>query len=106
MLMMMSRALEMKCPWHSITTRFWEALDESASCGLDSGIGFMKCCGMCTLAHKCLVVPVGMTVLWAMLLPAGCKSMGFWISSASSTGQRLLSEREHFQGMKTKPIQT
>jgi hypothetical protein len=26
MLMMMFRALEMKCPWHSITTRFWEAL--------------------------------------------------------------------------------
>ena len=41
-----------------------------------------------------------------MLLPGVCKSMGFWISSASSTGQRLLSEREDFQGMKTKPTQT
>jgi hypothetical protein len=28
MLMMMSRAIEMKCPWHSITTRLWEALSE------------------------------------------------------------------------------
>ena len=27
----------------------------------------------------------------------------FWLSSASSAGQRLLSEREDFQGMKTKP---
>jgi hypothetical protein len=77
------------------------ALDESASCGLDSGIGFMKCCGMRALAHECLVVPVGMTFLWAMLLPAGCKSIGFWISSASS-----MSEREHVQGMETKPTQT
>jgi hypothetical protein len=50
----------MKCPWHSITTRLWEALyiNESASCGLDSLIGFMRCCGMRTLAHECLVVPV------------------------------------------------
>jgi hypothetical protein len=33
-------------------------MNESASCGLDSDMGFMKCCGMCTLAHACLVVPV------------------------------------------------
>jgi hypothetical protein len=32
--------------------------------------------------------------------------MVFWISSASSIGQRLLSEREDVQGMKTKPTQT
>jgi hypothetical protein len=28
-LMMMSLAVEMKCPWHSITRRLWEALYES-----------------------------------------------------------------------------
>jgi hypothetical protein len=39
------------------------ALNESASCGLDSDIGFMKSCGMHTLAHECLGVPVGRTVL-------------------------------------------
>ena len=33
-------------------------MNESTSCGLDSGVGFMKCCGMRTLAHECLVVPV------------------------------------------------
>jgi hypothetical protein len=44
--MMMSCAIEMKCPWHSITTRLWEAPYESASCGLDSDMGFMKSCGM------------------------------------------------------------
>jgi hypothetical protein len=63
MLTMMSRAIETKFPSHSITTRWWEAICESASCGLDSDIGFMKSCGMRTLAHECLVVPVGMTVL-------------------------------------------
>jgi hypothetical protein len=63
MLMMMSRAIEMKCTWHSITTRLWEALYESASCGLDSDMGFMNSYGMRTLAYECLVVPVGMTVL-------------------------------------------
>jgi len=63
MLMMMSRAVEIKCPWHSITTRLWEALYESASCGLDSDMGFTKSCCMRALAHECLVFPVGMTVL-------------------------------------------
>jgi hypothetical protein len=29
-----------------------------ASCGLDSDIGFKKCCGMRTLTHECLVAPV------------------------------------------------
>jgi hypothetical protein len=34
-------------------------MNQSASCGLDySDIGFMRCCGMCTLAHERLVVPV------------------------------------------------
>jgi hypothetical protein len=33
-------------------------MNESASCGLDCDIGFMKCYGMRTLAHECLVVPV------------------------------------------------
>jgi hypothetical protein len=33
-------------------------MNESASCGLDSDNGFMKCCGMRTLAHECLIVPV------------------------------------------------
>jgi hypothetical protein len=33
-------------------------MNESTTCGLDSDIGFMKCCGMRTLAHECLVVPV------------------------------------------------
>jgi hypothetical protein len=33
-------------------------MNESASCGLDSDIGFMKCSGMRTLAHECLGVPV------------------------------------------------
>jgi hypothetical protein len=33
-------------------------MNESTSCGLDSDIGFMKCCGMRTLAHECLVVAV------------------------------------------------
>jgi hypothetical protein len=33
-------------------------MNESASCGLDSDIDFMKCCGMRTLAHECLVVTV------------------------------------------------
>jgi hypothetical protein len=33
-------------------------MNESASCGLDSGMGFMKCCGMPTLAYECIVVPV------------------------------------------------
>ena len=33
-------------------------MNESTSCGLDSDVGFMKCLGMRTLAHECLVVPV------------------------------------------------
>jgi hypothetical protein len=33
-------------------------MNGSARCGLDSDIGFMTCCGMRTLAHECLVVPV------------------------------------------------
>jgi hypothetical protein len=33
-------------------------MNEPASCGLDSDMGFMKCCGMLTLAYGCLVVPV------------------------------------------------
>jgi hypothetical protein len=33
-------------------------MNVSASCGLDLDIGFMKFCGMYTLAHDCLVVPV------------------------------------------------
>jgi hypothetical protein len=33
-------------------------MNESASCGLDSDIGFMKCYSMRTLAHEFLVVPV------------------------------------------------
>jgi hypothetical protein len=33
-------------------------MNESASCGLDSDIGFMRCYGMRTLAHDWLVVPV------------------------------------------------
>jgi hypothetical protein len=33
-------------------------MNESASCGLDSDIGFMKCCGMSSLAHECLIIPV------------------------------------------------
>jgi hypothetical protein len=33
-------------------------MNESASCGLDSDIGFMKYYGMRTLAHECQVVPV------------------------------------------------
>ena len=71
MLMMTSRALEMKFPWRSITTRLWEALYESASCGIDSDMGCTKSCGMRAFAHECLVVPVGMTILQAMLLQGG-----------------------------------
>jgi hypothetical protein len=33
-------------------------MNDLASFGLDSDIGFMKCYGMGTLAHECLVVPV------------------------------------------------
>jgi hypothetical protein len=33
-------------------------MNESASCGLDSDIGFMKRRGMRTLAHECLILPV------------------------------------------------
>jgi hypothetical protein len=33
-------------------------MNESACCGLDSDIGFTKCCGTRTLAHECLGVPV------------------------------------------------
>jgi hypothetical protein len=33
-------------------------MNESASCGLDSDIGFIKCCGMRALAHESLVVLV------------------------------------------------
>jgi hypothetical protein len=33
-------------------------MNEPASCGLDSDIGFTKCRRMRTLAHECLVVPV------------------------------------------------
>jgi hypothetical protein len=33
-------------------------MNESANCGLDSDIGFMRCCSMRTLAYECLVVPV------------------------------------------------
>jgi hypothetical protein len=33
-------------------------MNESASFGLDSYIGFTKCCGMRTLAPECLVAPV------------------------------------------------
>jgi hypothetical protein len=32
-------------------------MNESTSCGLDSDIDFMKCCGMHILSHECLVVP-------------------------------------------------
>jgi hypothetical protein len=32
-------------------------MNESASCCLDSDIGFMRCRGMRTLAHECLGVP-------------------------------------------------
>ena len=46
-------------------------MNESASCGLESDIGFTKSCGMRALAHECLVVPVGMTLLQAMLLQGG-----------------------------------
>ena len=49
----MSFAVEMKCPWHSITTRLWGALYD-----LILTLVFMKCFGMRTLAHECLVVPV------------------------------------------------
>jgi hypothetical protein len=31
-------------------------MNESASCGLDSDIGLLKCCSMRALAHECLVV--------------------------------------------------
>ena len=31
--------------------------------GLDSDMGFTKSCCMRALAHECLVVPVGMTIL-------------------------------------------
>jgi hypothetical protein len=41
-----------------------------------------------------------------MLLQGGCKSNVFWISSTSSIGQRLLSDREDFYSMQTKPTQT
>jgi hypothetical protein len=33
-------------------------MNESATRGLDSVFGFMKCCGMRTLAYACLVLPV------------------------------------------------
>jgi hypothetical protein len=33
-------------------------MNESAICGLDDDIGFMKCCGIGTRAHECLLVPV------------------------------------------------
>jgi hypothetical protein len=69
-------------------------MNSPARCGLDSDIGFMKCYGMRTLAHECLVVPGRLQVY------------GFGISRASSIGQRLLSETDEFQGMNTKPTQT
>ena len=31
-------------------------MNESTSCGLDSDVGFMNCCGMRTLPQECLVV--------------------------------------------------
>jgi hypothetical protein len=36
-------------------------MNESASCELASDIGFMRCCGMPSLAHERLVVPVACT---------------------------------------------
>jgi hypothetical protein len=33
-------------------------MNESANCGLESDIGFMRCCSMRTLDYECLVVPV------------------------------------------------
>jgi hypothetical protein len=33
-------------------------MNESAIRGLDSDIGFMKCCGMPILAYECLALPV------------------------------------------------
>ena len=51
---------------------------ESASCGLDSDLGFMKCCGMRTVAHECLVSSCRMqclTVLETILLQGGSKFM-------------------------------
>jgi hypothetical protein len=45
-------------------------MNASGSCGLDSDIGFTKCCRMRALAHECLGVPV-------VLLQGGCKSMVF-----------------------------
>jgi hypothetical protein len=39
-------------------------MDESASCGLDFDIGFIKCCGMRALAHECLVVRVACSAEW------------------------------------------
>jgi hypothetical protein len=38
--------------------------------------------------------------------PGRLQVYGFWISSASNIGQRLLSEREYVQGMNTRPTQT
>jgi hypothetical protein len=57
---MMSHAIEMKCPYHH---EIMGGPYESASCGLDSDMAFMKSCSMRTLAHECLVVPVGMTII-------------------------------------------
>jgi hypothetical protein len=68
-------------------------MNAPARCGLESDIGFMTCYGMRTLAHECLVVPLRLQVYV------------FWISRASSIGQKLLSEIDEFQGMKTKPTQ-
>ena len=63
----------------------------------------MRCCGVRTLGEECLVVPVWHAVHLGSLSnapPGRVQIYGFWIRSASSIGQRLLSESEHVQGMK------
>jgi len=84
-------------------------MNESTSCGLDSDVGFMKCCGMRTLAHECLVVPVACS---AWRLSKQCSSRAaasLWVFGSAvpaALAKDFLSEREDFQGMKTKPTQT
>ena len=54
-------------------------MSRPVSSGLDSDIGFMKCCGMPTLAHECLVVPVACTAGWVFRQRSSRAAASLWV---------------------------
>ena len=75
MLMMMSSATEMNLGIRSPRDYGRLYKNESASCGLDSLIGLMRCCGMPKFIDECLVVPVSCS---ASRFSKQCSSANLW----------------------------